>query len=228
MDAANISNVGMVTLLRNTNKENLFWKWSDTEKNKYYEECLLSLEALGYTFRGFVIDGRRGVRQMLELLYPNTPIQYCQFHQIKTIKSYIPKRVKSDAGKMLRAISLRLSNSHSIQFNTAYSVWEVLYKDFLDEKSYSTNPLSKRKWWHTHKSVRSAYRSIKTNLPYLFTSEKYPDLNIPNTTNICEGYFSHFKERLNRHRGLSSQRKYKMANFLLSIDSIHTKREGEI
>lgn len=224
MDASNISNVGMVTVLRNTKKKNLYWKWSHSEKTKYYEDSLHSLESLGYKFSGFVIDGRRGVRQMLERNYPNAPIQYCQFHQIKTIKKYLPKKVKSSAGKMLRSICLRMTKSFSFQFLTAYKVWEVLHKEFLMEKSYSTNPFSKRKWWYTHKSIRSAHRSIKTNLSYLFTSEEYPHLNIPNTTNICEGYFSHLKERLNRHRGLNSERKYKMTNFLLFLDSIHNER----
>lgn len=217
MDASHISNVGMLTLLRNTEQENVFWKWGNTEKNSYYESSLKDLKALGYVFSAFVIDGRRGVRNMLESQYPNAPVQHCQFHQIKTIKKYLPKKVKSNAGKMLRSISMRIADSNSIQFSTALEVWEVLYSDFLKERSYSTNPFSKRKWWYTHKNLRSAYRSIKTNLPYLFLFEKFPDLKIPNTTNICEGYFSHLKERLNRHRGLNKKRKYKMANFLLSL-----------
>lgn len=144
MDATYISNVGMLTLLRSTEKENLFWKWGKTEKNSYYETSLNALESLGYNFSGFVIDGRRGVRKMLKDKYPNAPVQHCQFHQIKTIKKYLPRRVSSDAGKMLRSISLRISKSHSIQFLTAFKVWEVLHTDFLKEKSYSINPFSKK------------------------------------------------------------------------------------
>lgn len=218
MDASNISNVEVLTLLRGIKKENFYWKWSKTEKVKYYRECLESLENLGYKFSGFVIDGRRGVRQMLENKYPSSPIQYCQFHQIQIIKRYLPRKVKSDAGKMLRAIVLRITSSNSIQFSIAIKIWNILYEDFLKERSFSTNPFSKRKWWYTHKNLRSAYRSVKNNLPYLFTFEEYPDLNIPNTTNICDGYFSHLKERLNRHRGLNKNRKKKMANFLLSLN----------
>lgn len=228
MDATHISNVGMLTLLRSTEKENLFWKWGKTEKNSYYESSLKALKTLGYVFSAFVIDGRRGVRKMLESQYPNAPVQHCQFHQIKTIKKYLPKKVKSDAGKMLRSISMRIADSNSIQFSTGIKIWEVLYSDFLKEKTYSTNPFSQRKWWYTHKSLRSAYRSIKTNLPYLYLFEKFPELKIPNTTNLCEGYFSHLKERLNRHRGLNTERKYKMTNFLLSLLSPPNKKEEEI
>lgn len=228
MDASHISNVGMLTLLRSTEKENLFWKWSKTEQNRYYEDSLNDLSSLGYKFSGFVIDGRRGVRKMLENKYPNAPVQHCQFHQIKTIKKYLPRRVTSDAGKMLRAISLRISKSYSIQFLTAFKIWEVLHSGFLKEKSYSTNPFSHKKWWYTHRKLRSAYRSLKTNIEHLFLFEKYPDLGIPNTTNICEGYFSHLQERLNRHRGLNFKRKYKMTNFLLSLLSPTNKKEEEL
>jgi hypothetical protein len=33
-------------------------------------------------------------------------------------------------------------------------------------------------WYYTHKKVRSAYMSLERNLPYLFTYQKYPKLNI--------------------------------------------------
>lgn len=223
MDATYISNVEVLTLLRNPNKENLFWKWGKQENISFYEESLKSLQSLGYKFSAFVIDGMPGLKQMLKRNYPNAPIQHCQFHQIKTIKKYLPRRVQSEAGKALRYLCLGITKKTYIQFSTCLKIWEVLYSDFLKEKSYSTDLNSKKKWWYTHKNLRSAYRSIKNNLSDLFTYEKNLSLKIPNTTNICEGYFSHLKERLNRHRGLSKERKYKMTNFLLSLDSPREK-----
>lgn len=218
MDASHIGCNEILTLLRNTNKQSLHWKWSSMEKVEYYRRGLKELESLGYIFYGFVIDGKRGVKEMLEREYPGVLIQHCQFHQIQTIKGYIPRKVKSEAGRMLRSIALRITKMYSIQFNTAIDIWTVLYEDFLKERSFSITPEGKKSWWYTHKRIRSAYRSIQKNLPYLFSFEKSLGIQIPNTTNICDGYFSHLKNRLNRHRGLHIKRKKKMANFLLSLD----------
>lgn len=59
----------------------------------------------------------------------------------------------------------------------------------------------------THKKIRSAYRSLKNNLPYLFTFQQYPKLHMPNTTNSLDGYFSQMKKLLRVHNGLSEERR---------------------
>ncbi len=35
--------------------------------------------------------------------------------------------------------------------------------------------------------MRSAYRSLRANLPHLFIRNKYKDFEIPNTTNTLDG-----------------------------------------
>ena len=72
------------------------------------------------------------------------------------------------------------------------------------------------KWHYTHSRLRSAYRSLKTNLPYLFTYLEYPDLDIPNTTNSIEGIFSNIKTKLRVHSGIKKQRKIKIIDELLA------------
>ncbi len=215
MDATNIGNNRMLTVLRDTQKKNLYWSWSKTEKVEHYEKCLKSLVTLGYSFSAFVIDGRKGVRQMLERKYLNTPIQYCQKHQIEVVKRLIPKRARTQAAQYLRSITIRISIFLEVQISTALEIWQILYGELLNEKTFHSYSTTLRKWWYTHKNLRSAFCSLKRNLFYVFTCQKYPSLSIPNTTNICDGYFSHLKDRLNRHRGLSPLRKFNMTNFLL-------------
>ena len=53
-------------------------------------------------------------------------------------------------------------------------------------------------------------------MPYLFTYLKYPELNIPNTTNSCDGSFAHCKNKVKIHRGLRKDRRKKMIDYLLS------------
>jgi len=85
--------------------------------------------------------------------------------------------------------------------------WFLKWEQFLKQKT--TDQLTGR-WFHTHKRIRSAYHSLTTNLPYLYAYQKYPDLNIPNTTNSLDGYFNRLKSLLNVHRGLNPQRRYRM------------------
>jgi hypothetical protein len=53
------------------------------------------------------------------------------------------------------------------------------------------------------KKLRSAWRSIRNNLPYLFVFKHFKELNIPKTTNDLEGSFGALKKRLNNHNGLT-------------------------
>jgi hypothetical protein len=62
---------------------------------------------------------------------------------------------------------------------------------------------------YVHRKLRSAYRSIKNNLPYLFTWYDNMHLKIPNTTNAIDGHFSDLKNKLRNHNGLSIERKKK-------------------
>jgi len=216
MDTTFFGDKGLL-LCRSNDQRNLWWQEVESETVSEYSSAVRCLFNLGYTPTAFIIDGKPGVRQMLEKQYPYIPIQHCQFHQIQTIKQYIPKKAKSEAAQSLRSITMRLARSHEIQFITALNIWHILHKNYLNQKTYNTDPHSKRKWWYTHRRLRSAYHSLKRNLSYLFTYQQYSysHLNVPNTTNHCDGYFSHLKERINRHRGLRHDRKWKMIHYLL-------------
>ena len=55
---------------------------------------------------------------------------------------------------------------------------------------------------YKHRQLRSAFRSLHTNMPYLFTYKNHPYLKIPNTTNSSDGSFAHWKQKLKIHRSL--------------------------
>jgi len=199
-------------IIARANSKNLAWKEIETEKIEHYEAVISLLQSAGMIFSAFVIDGKRGVLHMLLRRYTNTPIQYCQFHQIQTITLYLSRRPKLQAGKELRALALTLTKTDRLTFTANLEKWQVTWKDFLAEKTI--NPITRRQSF-THKRLRSAYRSLTTNLPYLFTCLDYPNLKIPNTTNSCDGSFAHWKNKIKIHRGLCKERKRKMMNYLL-------------
>jgi len=69
--------------------------------------------------------------------------------------------------------------------------------------------------FYTHKRLRSAYRSIRNNLPWLFTWYDHHELGIPNTTNAIDGHFADLKNKLRNHNGLSLQRKMRFIDEFL-------------
>lgn len=137
-------------------------------------------------------------------------MQMCHFHQAKTIRRYITKRPRLQAGKDLKKIMYRLTQTNETNFTKKLDEWYEEYKYFIEEKS--TN-IETGKSYYTHYKVRAAYRSLRANLPYLFTRKKYPDREIPNTTNTLDGgTFSPLKILIKIHRGLSKSLKLKLVD----------------
>lgn len=168
-----------------------------------YAYIRYQLEKRGFTIKAAVIDGKKGTKEV----FFGIPVQLCHFHQLKTIKRYLTSRPKLEAGQELRKISLTLTKTTENKFKKDLADWFKKWSDFLKEKTL--NPETDA-WFYTHKKLRSAYRSLATNLPYLFTYQKYPELNIPNTSNSLEGSFSVLKSRLRVHQGLKKKRRYKI------------------
>ena len=168
----------------------------------------IHLQRKGFIIQAAVIDGKRGVASV----FADVPIQMCQFHQIAIMRRYLTSRPKLEAGKELRALALALPALTETSCRDLLDEWHNHWGEFLKERTHIGNG---KRWFYTHRRIRSAYRSICTNMPYLFTYQNYPHLKIPNTTNSIEGYFSRIKGLLNVHRGLTSKRRYKIIQEIL-------------
>ncbi len=188
-------------------QRNIYFKRISYETIEEYLSSIKHLEEKGIIIDGIVIDGRRGLFQALSLKYP---IQICQFHQKQIITRYLTTKPKTEAGVSLKEIVNKLTKMDETSFKTLLTSWYEKYQSFLKEKTI--NPITKR-WFYTHKRLRSAYRSLKTNLPYLFTYQKIK--NMPNTTNSLDGFFSHLKNSVSVHRGLKLKRKIKLIEYLI-------------
>lgn len=184
-------------------KQNVWWKIVDYEKIEFYLSGKKHLENNGFTIQAVVLDGKPGVREV----FRDIPIQMCQFHQKQIMVRYLTSRPKLEAGKELKNIVSILTETNEYDLSKVLNCWYEKWELFLKQKT--TNPETGR-WFYTHKRIRSAYRSLKNNLPYLFTYQKYPELKIPNTTNSLDGYFSRLKGLLNVHHGLNFERKKRL------------------
>jgi len=109
------------------------------------------------------------------------------------------------ASKELWTLALLLKQTDKESFEGGLNTWYFKWKDFLDERSLDANGKKR----YIHKRLRSAYRSLLTNLPWLFTWYDNLTLQIPNTTNAIDGQFADLKNKLRNHNGLSLERKMK-------------------
>lgn len=208
-DVTFFSRTDGLTVFREPNlKKNVWWEFVPYERVNVYEKGKRCLEKNGFSVQAVILDGKRGVREV----FKEIPTQMCHFHQKQIVRRYLTGRPKLEASKELKIIVSTLAKTNEKKFTKQLTVWHKNWEVFLKEKT--TDPETGR-WHYTHKRLRSAYRSLKTNLPYLFTYQKYPGLNIPNTTNSLDGYFNVLKNKLNVHRGLNKKRRNKVVIELL-------------
>jgi hypothetical protein len=189
-------------------KKNIYVQEVQNESAEAYRQGRIALEKQGYTITAIVLDGRPGVRQ----IFGDIPVQMCHFHQKQIIVRYLTNNPKLEAGRELKIITKNLCETNERNFIAVLYAWHTRWASFLKERT--TDPVTGR-WYYTHKRLRSAYRSLKLNLPYLFTYQKYPELNIPNTTNSLDGCFAYLKELVRVHRGIKSGFKNKIVKDIL-------------
>lgn len=189
-------------------RANLGWAWIVSETKEAYAGLRTFVEGKGFTLTAVVVDGRTGIPRVFE----DIPVQICQFHQLQIVRRKVTLRPETLAGQELLSLAFGLAKSDEETFTRELSLWFETHESFMNEK---TRVFGARQWRYTHRRVRSAYLSLKRNLPFLFTYQKYPELYIPNTTNSLDGYWSRVKNLLSAHRGKSKERMKKMVSEIL-------------
>jgi hypothetical protein len=191
-------------------KENLYVAELRHETKLEYILLRKNIEALGYAIQAVVLDGRRGIPRVFEGL----PVQICQYHQWQIVRRRLTTRPKLDSHRALLAIARLIAKSTEESMRTMLAEFDGVYRIEINEKhvcSHCGKPV------YTHRKLRSAYRSLATNLPFLYTYQKYPDLHIPNTTNSLDGTWNALKTHVNVHRGLRLDRRFKVIRAYLGL-----------
>ena len=207
MDSSSFGDFGMMVWRSPELKKNLYAKVVMSETIEEYRAGLKHLLDRGWQIKAIISDGR-GLGQD----FFGIPVQMCHFHQVKIVTKYLTKNPILTPNIELRALALKLTKTDKESFTGWLSEWYEKHEEFLKEK---TVDLKTRKSHFTHKRTRSAYFSLKRNLPYLFTFQDHIELNIPNTNNSMEGTFSYIKKKVNIHNGLRQDRKIKLIFYLL-------------
>lgn len=147
-------------------------------------------------YKALFVTFLRGMFQQFD----NYKVQMCQYHQICIVKRYLTQNPELDASRELLEITKRMTKTTKEDFLNQFCQWEEKWSDFMKEKA-----TDKRigKSYYIHKRLRSAWLSLKRNMPYLWTFYDYPQAELPNTNNSLEATFADLKTKLRNHNGLS-------------------------
>ena len=174
----------------------LLWYFVKNETNALHEQGIAELEGMGYEIPAVVFDERKGLPKM----FPNKKVQLCQFHQQKTMRKYITKHPKTEAAQEFKEIVNLLTKTDKESFEGMFGEWCVKWDGYYLRERTMDPETSKSHY--THKKLRSAYLSVRRNLPLLFTWYDNIEMGIPNTTNLIDGHFSRLKRMPRNHNGM--------------------------
>jgi hypothetical protein len=177
-------------------------RFSDGEHYIEIKEDLDNLIKLGVQIESITTDGHKSILKAIKKSIPEALIQRCLVHIQRMCLLWLTRFPQHSAGVELRRLVLMLlqirSDNDRLFWTRNLDLWFQRHKDYLQEKTI--NEQSGR-YWYTHKLLRRSYFTIKRALPNMFHYLSNP--SIPHTTNGIEGFFSHLKNHLDLHRGLS-------------------------
>jgi len=195
-------------------KENLWYGFGEVETHNLYLQGRIYLESLGYVILGVTGDGFSCIRKT----FNDIPFQMCLVHMERIVIRKITRNPKTEAGIVFLALVKTLGKCSSLIFKERFKKYIEKYRDFLNEKSF--NPESGKPDW-THRELRSAVQSVQIFLPYLFSYEMTKELS--QTTNSLEGHFSHVKDIVRIHRGISNSLLRKVLSSIFLVSTIAPK-----
>ena len=193
-------------VIKDALRNKILWhKYVRNETIAQYIEGISWLKSQGFKIYGAVIDGMRGLAQAL---YP-IPVQMCQFHQILIIRRYLTQEPDLEASIQLLNLVKSITRMDKESFIGAFNEWYEKYKDVLNERVHDKR-IKRNMPPYMRPRLRSAYLSLRRNMPLLWTFYDHPETGLPNTNNGIEGLFSDLKGKLRVHRGISKDNRKKL------------------
>ena len=222
---------GLVCLVARTPSHVIDWRWAAYEASTTWGMLLATIPEPVVV----VCDGQKGMLLSIVRYWPSARIQRCLFHVWLNMKTKLTLHPQTEAGQQLlkhyRAIWQVETATQAKEWVITFKVLYETYDDFLKQRTYNKQPKpGQRKWWYTHRDVRSAYRQIATLITnkQLFTYtepllQEQIKQTIPRTTNYVEGGTnSPLKNLLRSHRGMNQTHQQRLTEWYL-----YDKTEGK-
>ena len=177
-------------------------RFSDGEHYEEIKEDLDNLIKLGIQIESITTDGHKSVLKAIKKSIPYARVQRCLVHIQRMCLLWLTRYPMHIAGQELRQLVLLIlkikTNNDRLYWTRQLNKWYERHKEYINEKTYNAET---GRYWYTHKLLRRSFFSIKRALPNMF--HYLSNSKIPRTTNGIEGFFSHLKNHLDLHRGLT-------------------------
>ena len=179
-------------------------RFSDGEHYEEIKEDLMNLIKLGVQIESITTDGHKSILKAIKRSAPDVIVQRCLIHIQRMCLLWLTRFPRHPSGVELRHLVTLLlwikTNNDRMYWTNELQNWYNRHKEYLQEKTINQQT---GRYWFTHKLLRRSYFTIKRALPNMFHYLVNPA--IPATTNGIEGFFSHLKNHLDLHRGLTIQ-----------------------
>ena len=215
---------GMVCLVARTPNYVIGWCWVGWESSHTWAKLLEQFPSPAVV----VCDGQKGILLALARCWSAASIQRCIFHVWQNIRVKLTLHPQTTAGQELLRLTRDLWQVKTLEQATNWQqrleTWHEYHGDFIRERTYKTaTEPGRRRWWYTHRSLRSAYKQLNKllNDKQLFTHLKTDLLTktgqpIPRTTNYVEGGInSQLRTKLKLHRGMSDEHQRRLVEWYL-------------
>lgn len=204
LDATYFDNFCLVCYQDNYDGYTQLIRITDSEDYQEIKEDLENLIKLGLHIESVTSDGHKSILKAVRKAIPEAKIQRCLVHIQRMCLLWLTRYPKHLAGQELRRLVLMLLKIHThndkMFWIKAFNQWHECHKTYINEKTFNEQT---GRYWYTHKLLRRSYATIKSALPNMF--HYLQNTNIPKTTNGIEGFFSHLKNHLDIHRGLTTK-----------------------
>ena len=198
-------NFGLM-VIRDALRNKVLWrKYVTHETIADYMEGIHWLEKNNFKIYGVVIDGMKGLAKALSPY----PVQLCQFHQMLIVRRYITQDPDIEASRALLYLVGDMTKMDKESFVGLLSEWYEKYKDIVNERVQDRR-IKRKTPPYMRPRLRSAYLSLKRNMPLLWTFYEHPEIGLPNTNNGLEGLFSDLKTKVRVHSGIGKINRMKL------------------
>lgn len=193
-------------VIRDALRGKVLWhKYVRHETIAQYVEGVDWLKRNGFRIYGVVIDGMKGLPQSLKPVW----VQMCQFHQMLIVRRYLTQEPDLEASAELLKLVNDMTKMDKDSFVGAFNEWHEKYEGIINERVHDKR-IKRKTPPYMRPRLRSAYLSVKRNMPLLWTFYDHPETGLPNTNNALEGMFSDLKSKVRVHSGISKEHRKKL------------------
>lgn len=215
-------------LLYKEGRNLIYWSFVRRENFFNYVYDLAQIKKLGYIVIGVTSDWHGSLVSAVNNAFKGeVPHQRCLVHTQRLCESLLTKNPKTRAGinllELVKQLNQVRNHYEADLWTNRLTFWERDYGYLTTERTYDFKEDGSRTWWYTHKNLRRAFRTLKITLNHFFLYLDYGGLD--KDTNGLESEFSHLKQKINMHRGLTRERKIKAVYWFCHFKSLERKSQ---